>query len=105
VLTWRKDEKATMRLINALLLVLVVVLQFKLWFGDGGLRDKWQLEAAVLEQQADNASLLLRNKVLASEVWDLKNGTEALEERARNELGLVEPDQEFFQVVESPAKG
>jgi len=94
-----------MRLINALLLVLVVVLQFKLWFGDGGLRDKWQLEAAVLEQQADNASLLLRNKVLASEVWDLKNGTEALEERARNELGLVEPDQEFFQVVESPAKG
>ena len=94
-----------MRLINALLLVLLVMLQFKLWFGDGGLRDKWQLDAAVLEQQVDNASLLLRNKVLASEVWDLKNGTEALEERARNELGLVGPDQEFFQVVESPAKG
>ena len=94
-----------MRLINALLLVLLVLLQFKLWFGDGGLRDKWQIEAGALEQQAENSSLLLRNKALASEVQDLKNGTEALEERARNELGLVEPDQEFFQVVESPAKG
>ena len=93
-----------MRLINALLLVLVVVLQFKLWFGDGGLRDKWQIEAGALEQQAENSSLLLRNKALASEVQDLKNGTEALEERARNDLGLVEPDQEFFQVVEKPTK-
>jgi cell division protein FtsB len=90
-----------MRLINSFLLVLVVVLQFKLWFGPGGLRDKWQLEAAVVEQHAENDQLLMRNKALGSEVMDLKDGTEALEERARNELGLLEPDQEFFQIVES----
>ena len=94
-----------MRLINVILLLVVVLLQSKLWFGDGGLRDKWQIDAAVVEQQAENAVLLTRNKALASEVRDLKEGTEALEERARNELGLLEPDQEFFQVVESPAKG
>jgi cell division protein FtsB len=94
-----------MRLINVILLLVVVLLQSKLWFGDGGLRDKWQIDAAMVEQQAENAVLLTRNKALASEVRDLKEGTEALEERARNELGLLEPDQEFFQVVESPAKG
>lgn len=94
-----------MRLINVILLLVVVLLQFKLWFGDGGLRDKWQIDAAMVEQQAENAVLLTRNKALASEVRDLKEGTEALEERARNELGLLEPDEEFFQVVESPAKG
>ena len=94
-----------MRLINVILLLFVVLLQSKLWFGDGGLRDKWQIDAAMVEQQAENAVLLTRNKALASEVRDLKEGTEALEERARNELGLLEPDQEFFQVVESPAKG
>ena len=93
-----------MRLINVILLLVVVLLQFKLWFGDGGLRDKWQIDAAMVEQ-AENAVLLTRNKALASEVRDLKEGTEALEERARNELGLLEPDEEFFQVVESPAKG
>ena len=94
-----------MRLINALLLILVVALQFKLWFGHGGLRDQWQIEATVAEQQTENASLLLRNNALQSEVRDLKDGTEALEERARNELGLLEPGQEFFQIVESPTQG
>lgn len=94
-----------MRLINVILLLVVVLLQFKLWFGDGGLRDQWQIDAARHEQQAENSVLLARNKDLAWEVRDLKEGTEALEERARNELGLMAPDQDFFQVVESPAKG
>ena len=93
-----------MRLINATLLLVVVLLQVKLWFGAGGLRDKWQIDAAVTEQQAENSRLLMRNRALGSEVQDLKNGTEALEELARNELGMMEPDQEFFQVVERPAE-
>ena len=90
-----------MRLINVLLLTLLLVLQFKLWFGDGGLRESWQLQAAVAAQREANDVLSERNRTLAAEVNDLKNGTEALEERARSELGLVQPDEEFVQVVES----
>lgn len=90
-----------MRLINAILLCLLVVLQFKLWFGDGGLRETWQLETAVVAQRERNDDLVDRNRNLAEEVNDLKNGTEALEERARSELGLVQPDEEFVRVVES----
>ena len=90
-----------MRLINAILVVLLLVLQFKLWFGDGGLRESWQIESAVIAQQQRNDELIDRNRTLAAEVHDLKSGTEALEERARSELGLVQPDEEFVQVVES----
>lgn len=92
-----------MRILHALLLGLLLLLQFKLWFGDGGLRELWQLEAAVEAQQEQNRELLTRNQALAAEVSDLKQGTEALEERARSELGLVQPDEEFVQVVESRA--
>ena len=92
-----------MRLINAILVLLLVLLQSKLWFGDGGLRETWQLEAAVAVQQQENERLGERNRALAAEVVDLKSGSEALEERARNELGLLRPDESFYQVVEGQA--
>ena len=97
----RSDKRSEMRILNAILLTLLVVLQFKLWFGDGGLRELWQLENAVELQNQQNQQLIDRNQSLAAEVNDLKTGTEALEERARSELGLVQPDEEFVQVVES----
>ncbi len=91
-----------MRLINLLLLVLLAALQFKLWFGQGGLRDLSQLQAANLAQHAENERLTQRNRELAAQVGDLKAGSEAIEELARTELGLVSPDEEFYQIVESP---
>ena len=90
-----------MRLLNALLIVVLVLLQLKLWFGDGGVRELQQVRRMVAEQRAENKILLERNKTLAAEVRDLKEGSEALEELARSELGLVGPDEEFFQIVAS----
>lgn len=82
-------------------MLLLVLLQAQLWFGGGGVRELNQVQRMVAEQQAENRILLQRNKAMAAEVRDLKEGTEALEERARSELGLVGADEEFFQVVES----
>ncbi|MEM9301299.1 MAG: cell division protein FtsB [Pseudomonadota bacterium] len=88
-----------MRLVNAILLVLLTLLQFKLWFGDGGVREMHQVQRMIETQESENRGLLERNKTLAAEVRDLKDGTEALEERARSELGMIGPDEEFIQIV------
>ena len=93
-----------MRLLNALLIVVLILLQMKLWFGDGGVRELQQVQRMVAEQRAENQILLERNKTLAAEVRDLKEGSEALEELARSELGLVGPEEEFFQIVASSAE-
>jgi cell division protein FtsB len=90
-----------MRFVNATLLALFVLLQFKLWFGDGGVREMHQIGRLVEAQAAENRALLERNKTLAAEVRDLKEGTEAIEERAREELGMIGQDEEFIQVVSS----
>ncbi len=94
-----------MRLINAGLVMLFVLLQFKLWFGDGGVRELHQVRALVEAQQTENSALLARNKELAAEVRDLKEGTEALEERARSELGLIGADEEFIQIASGTPVG
>ncbi len=91
-----------MRLINLILVLLLVLLQFKLWFGHGGLRDVSNLRQSLHTSQANNAELEARNNRLAADVLDLKDGTEAIEERARNDLGLVAADEEFYQVVDRP---
>ena len=91
-----------MRALNVILCVLLALLQLKLWFGDGGVRELSQVQRMVDAQQAENEMLQERNRLLITEVRDLKEGTEALEERARSELGLIAPDEEFVQVVETP---
>ena len=88
------------RVLNITLLVLIVLLQAKWWFGHGGLREQWRLQQTVSAQQEENERLSERNQSLMAEVRDLKVGTEALEERARNEFGLVQHDEEFYQVVQ-----
>ncbi len=88
------------RLINLLLVTMLLGLQAKWWLGQGGLREHWQLKTALASQRHENDTLTGRNQALAAEVLDLKNGTEALEERARNEFGLVEPNESFYQVVQ-----
>ena len=83
-----------------ILLILLISLQVKLWTGQGGMREVWRLEHRVGEQKAENAKLKTRNETLSAEVDDLKSGDEAVEERARSELGLLKPGETFYQVVE-----
>ena len=83
-----------------ILLILLIALQVKLWTGQGGMREVWRLEQRVSEQKAENAKLKTRNETLSAEVEDLKHGDEAVEERARSELGLLKPGETFYQVVE-----
>lgn len=93
-----------LRWIAVILVVLLVALQVKLWLGEGGMRDLHGLRARVAAQQAENARLKQRNQALSAEVQDLKHGQQAIEARARSELGLVKPGETFYQVV-SPAPG
>lgn len=88
-----------LRWIAVILIVLLVALQVKLWLGEGGMRDLHALRARVAAQQAENARLKQRNQALSAEVQDLKHGKQAVEARARSELGLIKPGETFYQVV------
>ncbi len=92
-----------MKWLTLSLAVLLALLQYVLWFGDGGVRDLWQLERQVAEQQSENERLTERNDALAAEVRDLKTGLEAVEARARLELGMIKEDEVFYQVIDSEA--
>lgn len=92
-----------LRWVMLVLLLLLVALQFRLWFGEGGMRQVWQLERDLQAQKTENAQLSARNADLAAEVEDLRGGREAVEERAREELGMIGPEEEYYQVVE-PAR-
>jgi len=91
-----------MRVVILILAVLFLLLQFKLWFGEGGFREVTRLETRVEEQRQKNTDLLQRNAELQAEVEDLRERLEAVEERARNELGLIKPAEQFYQVVPPP---
>ncbi|NOX75119.1 MAG: cell division protein FtsB [Gammaproteobacteria bacterium] len=89
-----------MKAILAALVILFVLLQFRLWFGEGSMKDVWRLEDAIAVQRGENQRLSDRNQALAAEVDDLKQGLEAIEERARNELGMIKEGETFFQVLD-----
>jgi cell division protein FtsB len=94
-----------MKLLAAILGALIVLVQYPLWMGKGGWLRAWQLEADLAGQKAKNTTLEARNAALAAEVRDLKQGSEAIEERARRELGMMREDEIFFQYVEQdPAR-
>ncbi len=76
-----------------------LVLQFKLWFGEGGIVDVHRIKQSVAVQQAENLILRQRNAVLEAEVNDLKNGQAAIEERARLDLGMIKDDETFYLVT------
>ncbi len=88
-----------MKWFASVLVVVTVLLQYRLWVSDDGIREVARLRAAVEQQQAANGELARRNGQLAAEVADLKSGMAALEERARSELGMVARNESFFQVV------
>ena len=91
-----------MRWLIALLVLLLLVLQYRLWFGENGARQVMALQARVAEQEAENRRLSERNDALAAEVEDLKSGLVAIEERARAELGMIQEGETFHQVVDPP---
>lgn len=91
------------RWLTLALIALLLVLQYKLWVGEGSIAEIWSLYQAGEVQREENARLKERNAALEAEVQDLKQGLDAIEERARNELGMVKDDEVFYQIVE-PAK-
>jgi cell division protein FtsB len=88
------------RLLALVLLVLLVLLQMKLWNGEGSWTAEQALKVQVEQQRAENARLKERNAALSAEVADLKSGETAIEERARAELGMIKPGETFYRVVE-----
>jgi len=89
-----------MKWLTGIFLFLLILLQYSLWFGTGGLLRVWQLNQTLEVQKAENARLKERNEALEAEVRDLKQGLEAIEERARSDLGMIKKDETFFQVIE-----
>ncbi len=85
--------------------VLLLLLQYPLWLGKGGWVRVWDLDRQVQAQKDTNAKLEARNAALDAEVRDLKQGLDAVEERARYELGMIKQDEIFFQVVPAPKNG
>jgi cell division protein FtsB len=90
-----------MRIFAVILAAALILLQYRLWLSDQGMREVTRLQAAVQTQKAVNQEQRARNRQLAAEVADLKGGMTALEERARSELGMVGKSETFYQVVSS----
>jgi len=88
-----------MKWLAAALAVAIILLQYRVWFSDDGVRQVARLQQAVAVQRADNGQLEERNRQLAAEVRDLKTGLDALEERARSDLGMIARNETFYQVV------
>ena len=94
-----------MRILGAIFVALIVLIQYPLWLGKGGWLRAWEVERQVDAQKAKNRQLEARNASLAAEVRDLKTGPEAIEERARHELGMLRPDEIFYQYVPDKKSG
>ncbi len=88
-----------MKVISFILITMLVLLQYRLWIGNGSLTDVHHLQQAKQAQLEENEELRERNQALAAEVHDLKHGFEAIEERARSEMGLIKKDETFYHVI------
>lgn len=89
-----------MKVFIVILMLLLLILQYQLWFGKRGMGEVWQLATSVEMQQQENQKIKQRNEGLSAEVKDLKEGREAIEERARNDLGMIKRGETFYHVVE-----
>jgi cell division protein FtsB len=93
-----------MKWLAAALAAAIILLQYRIWISDDGVRQVTRLHQAVAAQGAENEQLAERNRQLAAEVRDLKTGLDALEERARSDLGMIARNETFYQVVPPPAQ-
>ncbi len=91
-----------MKPITYTLLGLLLLLQYPLWFGGGGLLTLWRLHQEISIQQEENLRLKERNQALEARVLNLKQGLDSIEERARIELGMVKRGETFYRIVEMP---
>ncbi|MGO4389754.1 cell division protein FtsB [Variovorax sp. M-6] len=87
------------RIVPIILVLLLLILQWQLWTGRGSVRDVAQLQEKLADQKEANAKAAITNERLTSEVNDLKEGLEMVEERARQELGMVKPNEVFVQIT------
>ncbi len=90
-----------MKWLLAVLGILFIVLQYRLWRGEGSFTQATQLARGIHQQQAENDRMRERNRILEVEVEDLKGGADSVEERARNDIGMIKKDETFFMI---PAK-
>lgn len=90
-----------MRWLALVFVALIVALQYPMWLGKGGWLQVREYDRALAEQREQNAKLKARNEALDADVRDLKTGSEAIEERARSELGMIRQDEVFFQLQPS----
>ena len=88
-----------MKWLATALAVAVILLQYRVWFSEDGVREVVRLRHAVATQKTENDQLAERNKQLGAEVRDLKTGMDAIEERARSDLGMIAHNETFYQVV------
>jgi cell division protein FtsB len=93
------------KLLSLALLGLIVLLQHPLWLGKGSWLRVWEVDQQVRAQRDTNQKLSLRNATLDAEVRDLKQGLDAIEERARSELGMIKRDEIFFQILDDRRGG
>ena len=94
-----------MRIITIVLVIFLGLLQYRLWFGKNSVPDYIALQEELMRQKADNEKLKQRNKLLYADTDDLKSGVEAIEERARNELGMIKEGETFFRIIPKQGKG
>lgn len=92
-----------MRIVTLILVALLLLLQYPLWLGRGGWLKVWDLHHQLEAQQQVNGQTETRNALLDAEVRDLKQGTDAIEERARSELGMIKADETYFQILDETA--
>ena len=89
-----------MKVLTLLVLILFLLLQYRLWIGNGSLTEVHHLNTTKIKLAGENDSLRERNQSLAAEVLDLKQGQEAIEERARSEMGMIKYKETFYQIIE-----
>ncbi|MEN8167332.1 MAG: cell division protein FtsB [Pseudomonadota bacterium] len=94
-----------MRILIAILLIVFVMLQYRLWVGKGSLAEVTNLQQEITLLNKELVKLRERNRALQAEVEDLRSGQSAIEERARSELGMIKEGEIFYQVVDTPAEG
>lgn len=92
-----------MKPVTIIFVLILVLLQYRLWVGNGSITEVNELKDQIARIEAENKLLRERNQSLAAEVLDLKQGHEAIEERARSEMGMVKYDETFYQIIDYSA--
>ncbi len=93
-----------MKILITILVILLIGLQYRLWVGEGSLAHRVELQKKIEQQQAENDALSERNRILALEVEALKSGLDGVEERAREQMGMVKQGETFFMIVDPEKK-